>query len=446
MINSLIQPEAPGLTKLTEEDFQALSQRVNDSIVRAQATPAGMQRFAREKTDTVAGEVQFLLAQRDRALDAGLPDAGSHYYHLLHRKLNRYLSVLLSFYRVEPGYLFWMQDQAPQVLLWLLTSAELAQRDLQAASLAPLLTEKMPAEKWLRTVSLATAPHLSNMLASAALSALPLAGTAMTALINRGEVTESLASQCIREGADKVAVQARYQLARMGDQAGINWVLEHGKTDDSLFTHLLIRKDKVAWLRRDMMPQAEFRPDVALYGILNRLPESFDLPDFQHDEKAYLKAALAGDPLAVEPMIEALFSAQDEGRQEQWLNAILLILGEQVPVRVADLGVKYDAKQAADLLMQWWQNLEPEAVQVPMMRLGKPLDYASSVDVLRSQSMPAEFRHWVWRELCLCGGIYVAYDPMSWPERQRRAIHSLSHHTTAAERYNQRINDAAVGR
>ncbi|NAW64379.1 hypothetical protein [Photobacterium halotolerans] len=447
MMISQIRPETTGFTVLTEEELQQLAAAMKQAVEHAEASSApGIQSFAREKADSAAEAVRFLLAQRHRALANGLPDSDSRYYHLLNRKLARFMAVFVALFRVEPGYLYGLADTHPQVLLWVLSSADIDPLDPSAARLSLLLVDKLQAQVWLDTVSLATSTQLIETLQSAAISQIPQSELAMRALVRRHELNAEFATKCIRDGSTKVSTLARHQLACSGHEAGINWVIEHGDPAQSLFTHLLVRKDKVAWLRGEILPQKDAFQQVDEYAIVNRLPESFTLPDFQHDEKAYLKAALAGDPLAVEPMIEALFSAQDDVQQEQWLSAIFLILGEQMPVRVADLGVKYEAQQAAELLMHWWQHLEPEAVQVPMMRMGGTLSYATSIDVLKSASMPALFRTWVWRDLCLNGGIYVPYDPMSWPEKQRRAINTLSKNSTASERYNQRMRDAAVGR
>lgn len=446
MMNSLIKPETPGFAKLKDENIQQLAARMKQAIEQANATSPGILRFAREKAETAATEIRFLLMQQDRAFNAGLPDTRSHYYHLVNRKLNQYLAVLIALYRVEPGYILWLADIYPQVLLWVLTSADLESLDAEACELALLLTEKMPAKQWQQVVTLATATGLPLILQSAAISELNQAEPAMQALIRRSELTETFASLCIREGMDKVSLLARYHLARMGQEAGINWINEHGHPSKSLFTHLLVRKDKVAWLRGELLPQADYLTDVPIYAILNRLPESFEQPDFQQDERAYLKAALAGDPDTVQPMIEAIRQEDDDTRLENWVHALTLILGELLPVRVSELGVKYDGQQAADILAYWWQHNHGGYTLSPMMRMGSALSYTSSIDALRSQSLPAEFRTWVWKELCLNGGIYVAYDPMSWPERQRRAIYTLSNNTTAAERYDLRIRDAAVGR
>ncbi|WP_311567449.1 hypothetical protein [Photobacterium arenosum] len=446
MMISQIKPEVSGFSVLTEEDIQQLAAAMKQAVEHAEASAPGIQRFAREKVDSAAEAVRFLLAQRHRALASGLPDSDSRYYHLLNRKLARLMAVFVALFRVEPGYLYGLADTHPQVLLWVLSSAEIDPLDPSAARLSLLLADKLQAQVWLDTVSLATSTQLIETLQSAAISQIPQSELAMRALVRRHELNTEFANKCIRDGSTKVSGLARHQLACSGHEAGINWVIEYGDPAQSLFTHLLVRKDKVAWLRGDILPQKEAFQQVDEYAIVNRLPESFTLPDFANDKHAYLKAALAGDPLAVEPMIEALFSAQDEVEQEHWVSAIFLILGEQMPVRVADLGVKYNAQHAAELLMHWWQDLEPEAVQVPMMRMGGSLSYATSIDVLKSPSMPALFRTWVWRDLCLNGGIYVPYDPMGWPEKQRRAINTLSKNSTASERYNQRMRDAAVGR
>ncbi|KDM91097.1 hypothetical protein [Photobacterium galatheae] len=445
-MNSLIKPETPDFTQLKDEDIQQLAARMKQAITQASATSPGILNFAREKAETAATEIRFLLMQHERNLNAGLPDTGSQYYHLVNRKLNRYLAVLIALYRCEPGYILWMADSHPQVLLWVLTSADLESLDEEACAFALLLVDKLPAKQWLQIVTLASSTRVPLVLQSAAISELSQAELAMQALIRRGELTEAFASLCIREGTENVSVLARYQLARMGQEAGINWINEHGDPSKSLFTHLLVRKDKVAWLRRELLPQADALTDVSVYAILNRLPESFELPAFQQDQQAYLKAALAGDPEAVQPIIDAIQIETNDTRLENWVHALTLMLGELLPVRVADLDVKYDGQQAAEILKIWWQNNHGGLTLSPMMRMGSALSYTSSIDALRSQSLPAEFRTWVWKELCLNGGIYVAYDPMSWPERQRRAIYTLSNNTTAAERYNQRIRDAAVGR
>jgi len=446
MMISQIKPEVSGVSILTEEDLQQLAAAMKLAVERAEASAQGIQRFAREKADSAAEAVRFLLAQRHRALDNGLPDTDSRYYHLLNKKLARLMAVFVALFRVEPGYVYPLAETHPQVLLWVLSSAEIDLFEPTAGKLSLLLADKLQAQVWLETISLATSTQLIETLQSAAISQIPQSELAMRALVRRHELNTEFATKCIQEGSTKVSRMARHQLACSGHEAGMNWVIEHGDPAQSLFTHLLIRKDKVAWLRAEILPQKEAFQQVDEYAILNRLPESFTLPDFANDKHAYLKAALAGDPLAVEPMIEALFIAQDELQQEQWLSAMFLILGEQMPVCVADLGVKYNAQQAAELLMHWWQDLEPEVVQVPMMRMGGALSYATSIDVLKSASMPALFRTWVWRDLCLNGGIYVPYDPMSWPAKQRRAIHTLSKNSTASERYNQRMRDAAVGR
>lgn len=444
MMISQIKPEVSGFSILTEEDLQQLAAAMKQAVERAEASAPGIQRFAREKADSAAEAVRFLLAQRHRALDNGLPDSDSRYYHLLNKKLARLMAVFVALFRVEPGYVYPLADTHPQVLLWVLSSAEIDRLEPTAGKLSLLLADKLQAQMWLDTVSLATSTQLIETLQSAAISQIPQSELAMRALVRRHELNAEFATKCIRDGSAKVSRMARHQLACSGHEAGINWVIEHGDPAQSLFTHLLIRKDKVAWLRGEILPQKDAFQQVDEYAILNRLPESFTLPDFANDKHAYLKAALSGDPDSVMPMIAQLRQSEDDNQAECYLQALMLILGDQLPVNTHDLGVVYDAQQAADILEPWW-NDKPLALS-PMMRMGGSLSYATSIDVLKSASMPALFRTWVWRDLCLNGGIYVPYDPMSWPAKQRRAIHTLSKNSTASERYNQRMRDAAVGR
>ncbi|NAX49282.1 hypothetical protein CAG70_20070 [Photobacterium halotolerans] len=444
MMISQIKPDVSGFSVLTEEDLQQLTAAMKQAVERAEASAPGKQRFAREKADSAAEAVRFLLAQRHRALASGLPDSDSRYYHLLNRKLARLMAVFVALFRAEPGYVYPLADTHPQVLLWVLSAAEIDPLDPSAARLSLLLADKLQPQAWLDMVSLATSTQLIETLQSAAISPIPQSELAMRALVRRHELNAEFATKCIREGSTKVSHMARHQLACSGHEAGMNWVIEHGDPAQSLFTHLLIRKDKVAWLRGDILPQKEAFQQVDEYAIVNRLPESFTLPDFANDKHAYLKAALAGDPDSVMPMIAQLRQSEDDNQAECYLQALMLILGDQLPVNSRDLGVAYDAQQAADILEPWW-NSKPLALS-PMMRMGGTLSYATSLDVLKSPSMPALFRTWVWRDLCLNGGIYVPYDPMSWPEKQRRAIHTLSKNSTASERYNQRMRDAAVGR
>ncbi|NAW63864.1 hypothetical protein [Photobacterium halotolerans] len=444
MMISQIKPDVSGFSVLTEEDLQQLTAAMKLAVERAEASAPGIQGFAREKADSAAEAVRFLLAQRHRALASGLPDSDSRYYHLLNRKLARLMAVFVALFRAEPGYLFGLADTHPQVLLWVLSSAEIDPLDPSAARLSLLLADKLQPQAWLDMVSLGTSTQLIETLQSAAISPIPQSELAMQALVRRHELNAEFATKCILDGSAKVSEMARHQLACSGHEAGMNWVIEHGDPAQSLFTHLLVRKDKVAWLRGEILPQKEAFQQVDEYAIVNRLPESFTLPDFANDKRAYLKAALAGDPDSVMPMIAQLRQSEDDNQAEYYLQALQFILGNQLPANSSDLGVTYNAQQAADMIEPWW-NSKPLALS-PMMRMGGALSYATSLDVLKSPSMPALFRTWVWRDLCLNGGIYVPYDPMSWPEKQRRAIYTLSKNSTASERYNQRMRDAAVGR
>ncbi|NAW86498.1 hypothetical protein, partial [Photobacterium halotolerans] len=122
---SQIRPETTGFTVLTEEELQQLAAAMKQAVEHAEASAPGIQRFAREKADSAAEAVRFLLAQRHRALANGLPDSDSRYYHLLNRKLARFMAVFVALFRVEPGYLYGLADTHPQVLLWVLSSADI---------------------------------------------------------------------------------------------------------------------------------------------------------------------------------------------------------------------------------------------------------------------------------------------------------------------------------
>ncbi|MGF1806327.1 hypothetical protein L4C31_13845, partial [Aliivibrio sifiae] len=151
---------------------------------------------------------------------------------------------------------------------------------------------------------------------------------------------------------------------------------------------------------------------------------------------------LSGETALVADIVSYMNSLDDiEGMQ--WCEALFTVYGERLPLLPSAIGSSMDWDYALSLLNQWVYE-EKHDSHYPL-RLGQRLSFDSSIDALKSPEISANFRTWLWREVCILSRVHFHWHPQLSIQQQSRLLDNISHIDLVRERFNLRGKHAALG-
>ncbi len=444
MNRGMIRHQESVKAELTDLDRQKLNLIIQQDAERVITDNTALSCFCMEKSRLAAESAEFYLRQRLQLLKAGMPGEDAPYWQLVNQNLSRLMQVFIALFQLHRGYVFFLSEEYPTVCLWVLTSRQLEEHDAGITQYAISLCDQFQYEQWLNICLHSKSVYFKENLMSVVSCHDQLSCTAFKTLEARHELDPKFVGDIIRRNDGNVIDLSHIYLAKGRNTTSIDWVLEQRAFKQDLFLQLMLRDDRTAWFRRNILPDMQ-SPEQKCFAHILTLPEAAD--DLTFDllaQDADIIVALSGQTERTDEILDLLVAEHSDALTEQWINCLYLLFGERLPVNPAQLGIDIEHDEALVLLQNWWQ--ECQGMTPPKkIRLGRELCFDSTIAALTSPVLSARLRLWLWRELCIVCRMYVNYSPFAAPGVQNKVIRGISQHSMARERFDLRIRNAVVG-
>ncbi|MFB9134093.1 hypothetical protein [Vibrio olivae] len=396
--------------------------------------------FCQEKLGLANESLNFILNQWLRLHQRGFPSHELDYLRLIERQNRALKDVYVAMFRLAPGLIYQLKNSEPQIFVWLMLQPEFGQSQQHRVVGLENLSQLTPIQANILVVQ-SSLDALDRDLVSLIEGEAPYAEPCFQWLKLRQTLSTSLCKRWLKfERIDERALNTT--LAQLNDRDAIEWLDEHASGEQMLYERLLVKQDRNTWFRQyfGIEPAALPSAMVATYAKLLELKE-FEWFDIQSEHAAY-HYALVGDTQWTKSVIEHLATV-DESDGETWLQALYVVYGERLPLNHLQLGIDYQWEEAVANLQTWLETGD-EQLSLPS-RLGFAFGFESSLRAMSDSAISADFRDWIWRQICLGARVYVPWD-MSMPTRQQQQIlDKLKQNKPAMDRFNLRNDHAVMG-
>ncbi|CAM3213879.1 hypothetical protein [Vibrio neptunius] len=424
---------------LSDSDLTQAIQTLDEQIaLLSDLRPAWLE-FCHEKSAVAIESLSFLFKQWVRLHRKGYPATSQDYLRLVERQMAEIKQVYIAFYKLHPGLVYELKDTAPALFVWLMLEPEFEQHTSYLIA-AIKVAEDIDVNEATLLLLHSKRHTLDITLTQLVEGKVSMRSLCFEALRLRQTLSVGLAKHWLKETSLE-AQQVHPVLAKFDVEDSIEWINEIDSDEEYLFELLLCKHDRGTWFRKRFGIEQQALPSehVATYAKLLELVE-FDQFD-PSLEMAPIQMVLTGRPDWIETALEHLMTLKDG--QEEWLFALYVVYGERFPLNPHLLGVEYQWEQAMAVLENWRDSGENHVNTA--IRHGVPVTFESSVQAMMDHNIPANYRTWIWRHLCIHGRVYI---PWNWamPAIQQNWLFSkLSEQSAAIERFNLRNQNATLG-
>ena len=425
---------------ITIEDVEQINQKQQSYIEQLSDKPKLWLAFCNEKLALATETVCFLLRQTLSNYRRGFPSQENHYLQRIEAQMTELKSVYVSFYHFAPGLIFQLKESQPEIYVWLMMQEEFGQ-DVEHLISGLMVASEI--DKTMANVLIARSQlvQLDRILAELIDGNASGREIYFEFLRIRQTLTTSLIKHWIE--TEKVTHQRAYPVLALYDNpAGIEWIEQNSNYEQWLFERIITKSDRNTWFRIQFgtQPSAINSPKIMLFAKLLELKE-FEEIDITASY-APVAFALCGDWKLVPSILERLL-ALEESEGEIWIQALYVVYGERLPLKPSDVGVEYEWEEICQKLVEW-QERDGHQQNLPS-RLGFALSFESTLKAMQDQNITAEFRQWLWYQLCIQSRVYIPWD-MTMPRYQQDwNFTRLRELPSASERFELRNQNAVVG-
>ncbi|USD34277.1 MULTISPECIES: hypothetical protein [Vibrio] len=425
---------------LNDQDLAKAMEKLDSHIAQLSALKPVWLEFCHEKSGLATESLFFLFKQWVRLHRKGYPSNSQDYLRLVERQMYEVKQVYLAFYKLHPGLVYELKETSPELFVWLMLEPEF-EADRNHLLAAFKIAESLDAHDATLLMLHSKNAYLDITLAQLVEGKVSMRQLCFELMRLRQTLSIGLAKHWIKHESLKEQ-EVHPVLAKFDVEDSIEWINEIHNDEKYLFELLLCKHDRGTWFRKRFGVQEQGLPseNVATYAKLLELVE-FNQFDPTTD-MAPVQMVLTGRPEWISSAVEHVM-ALDEEQGEEWLFALYIVYGDRFPLNPHDLGVEYEWGEAV-VRLEDWCKLDGHRVNKPM-RLGETLTYESTVLAMKNIKIPAKYRDWIWRHLCIHGRIYI---PWSWtmPVAQQNWLFSkISNQPAAIERFNLRNQNATLG-
>ncbi|MCK6263551.1 hypothetical protein KP803_09735 [Vibrio sp. ZSDE26] len=418
---------------ITDSDIISNEEFIESEIVKLKDMDPNWVGFCREKSDIAIESITFLLKQWKFKHELGFPCGSCDYIKLIERKLEQYKDVFVSFFHLAPGLVYEVRERSPETYLWLMLDKQF---EMKREHLLSALYSSNKVDKNIVTllVSGSKRSDLDIVLAEMISGDAPLKSNCLYWLHLRQTASYSLLNHFLKQ--NKLSdIELLPLFSLNGDMEARDELEKLVEGDAFLFERLVGRENRNTWLRHtfgNSLDKAEYSDIVTYVHIL----EIKDLVVFDvTSEKAPIHLAIAGDIEDVEATLAYMVTLEaDEG--EEWLYALYVLYGDAFPLNPSKLGIEYEWEDALALLAEWYEKNEHRFET--QLRFGKPATSESTIETLLNKHIPAEFRLWIWRSLCLHSSTYFPWNAYMSSEQQKTLFHKFKSNQMALRRFDNR--------
>jgi hypothetical protein len=333
-----------------------------------------------------------------------------------------------------------LKSEQNEIYVWLMLQNEFNQ--IEQNLLCGLATiDELPSDFAKYIVIQSPILSLDHTLASLIEGGSKLRGHYFDFLVLRQSLTVGLIKRWLK--AEQISNESGHcALARQNVAEGIEWINANGYGEQYLFERLLTKYDRGTWFRQYFGTEQNSiaHDNVATFAKLLELKE-FSAFDVTLTDAPF-HFSLSGDSKLASVVLDYL-SDLDEFEGEIWIKALYVVYGATLPVSPAQVGIELNWQEILELLKKW-REMEGHIQKLPS-RLGYELTFESSISAMMDRNIDAQFRGWIWKQICLYSRSYIQWDEMMPIHQQEWNIERLKSAPSAAERFNLRGNHAVVG-
>ncbi|MGC3835169.1 hypothetical protein [Moritella viscosa] len=428
---------------LSDEYLDSLRLELNNAVVLVTSADTSQSRFCIDKSTLAAETASFYLKQRQRIFNSGFPSSQLPYLTLVTQKLTQLNNVFIELYKINSGYIYFLKDTYPDVAIWTLLSIGVERIDKRACLFAITMSDTLGEKSWKRIASLSDSEELAIASRTLIQSSSVYASLLFETLQSLGALSSKFAMTLLNSDCTINKEIVHRYLVTQNLPSSCAWLIEQPVTPVNIFEHLLSRVDRSTWFRMTYDPkQVEITDEMMIFGSILDIPEYVDIPIDFGFSLAPIMFALKGDSSAVNDIITML-STIDEDTAEPWIVALYIVFGEQLPVLPSQIGSDIDYSLAITQIQTWWEN--KGNVLFSSWRYGEPQSFDNSLELLASVEVTADFRLWIWKELCITCRGYFPWNSLVNAEHQYTVLSKMKGNSIARERYNLRAQHAIMG-
>ena len=401
--------------------------------------------FCREKSEIALETVSFILRQRRALYLQGFPSEKNDYLPLIEEQMKKIKAVYLAFFSFSKGLIYEIKNTHLDVFVWLMLEPEFVENSVHFL-LAFDQIENIDEEMGKMLVLHSKMPDMDYFLASC-IDGLPQwALKSFNYMKLRHSLSIALATHWFKE--KKIEARIVFPvLSLFNVEQGQVWLDENARNGECLFERLLLdikrgQEGRSFWFRALLEEKGSLNisKDLSLFAMLleRKKPHDFD----PHCRNAPIKLALSGKVSSVMRAVQYMQTCEEE-EGIPWLQALYILYGKNCPAAPQELGVLYEWPQALMALSDWIK--QDRQVAGNFLRLGEPLCYASTLKALEDPFIDAQFRHWLWIQLCLYARVYIFWDPFMPAIQQAAIFKKLETLSDPSYCFDQRYPNAVMG-
>lgn len=418
---------------LADEDLQQATAYLHAEIRKlARLNPKWLV-FCREKIALANETLSFLLKQRLRLHHQGYPSSTQDYLRLIEQQMDSLKAVYSAFFQLSPALIYEIPQQAPDVFVWLMFEPEFG--DISPHLLLAFNQLEQLSPDMAKIIILhSSVAQLDVFLATITNSFPRWSAQAVTYMAWRHSLSIGLAKHWLQQRQLEPNIIHPILAMLSVQQSGL-WLQQNSAEQDHLFERLVNHQHSNNWFRQYLADT----PLSAQSKQASTFAKLLEWHQFMHfdprAEQAPIELALTSKMDWVEVAVEQLAGC-DEQQGEQWLYAFYIIYGDKFPLNPSHLGIDYQWPQAVTIVEQWVENDHHRLTSAT--RLGEKLTYASTLNALKDPIIPAPFRQWMWRQLCVHAHLFIFWDPLMPRLQQQQIITKLKSLRFASERFDLR--------
>ncbi len=429
----------------SSEDIELALQLINQEKLYLDDCPEEILLFCRSKIELAVENITFFIKQSFVHHQLGYPSSKSTILNLSADKFSSQFKVLRAFYEYQPGLIWELESLAPDVLLWFALDAQNhlfsgkrieTERDRFIHLFLFQVANQLPTNYVTFIFAQASSPLINILLAKWIEGGESVQTNGCAYLASRQGLSQSLVKHWIR--TQKMPDnQGHAFLSLNGVSESTEWLEENGLSAN-LFELLLAKQDKRTWMRRNF-DISYLTEDQGLYA---RVLEFKELDHFD--------PSTCGAPMHL--VIGARFdwcskvleNFQQLNEQEAWLEALYVVYGDKLPCRPTQLDIDYDFDEVCLKIEDWIE--QGGHFFNGQLRMGVAMNFASTIEAMRSEHIGFRTREWLWRQICLLGCIYVPWSPYLPLSSQDEILSALELTKGIGERFNMRSQDGTLVR
>jgi len=429
------------LQRLDDEHLDLLRLELSNAVALVTSIDTSQSRFCIDKSTLAAETASFYLKQRQNIFNSGFPSAQLPYLTLVTQKLTQLNNVFIELYKIDVGYIYFLKDSYPDVALWALLSIGLEKIDNRSSFFAISIADALSEASWKSIASLSDSEGFCAASRILIQSSSIRSSLLFDTLQLRGELSSKFAMTLLSlDCTIDEEIMHRY-LVTQNLPSSCDWMVKQPVTPGNVFEHLLSRPDRREWFRTQCYPNVTV-DELAIFGDILGISEYTHSAFEPSCPIATVRFALKGDSRDVNQVI-AMLSEINEDTGESWIVALYVIFGTQLPVLPSQIGTDIDYSVAVKEIQTWWG--ERSEIVFSFWRSGDLQNFDNSLNLLASVEVTANFRMWIWKELCvICRG-YFPWNSLVKAERQYSVLSKMRSNCVAKERYNVREKNAVVG-